>query len=139
MCLNSRPLPTLSNYPNDPSHLTPRHFLICARLTSLPEPDFTNITIITIKSLSRWQGLQRFSQQLWNGRSADYLNSLQQPSKWRSKQPDLQRGFLVLLHDDNLPPVCWKLAVISETLPGPDGHVRVATVKISWGFQATDS
>ena len=129
--LNSRPLTTLSNNPNNPSYLTPDHVLIGAPLTSLPEPDFTNITIIT-----RWQGFQRYSQQLWKGRSADYLNSLQQPSKWRSKQPDLQRGLLVLLREDNLPPMFWKLAVINETLPG---HVRVATVKISWGFQATDS
>jgi hypothetical protein len=40
---------------------------------------------------------------------------------------------LVLLREDNLPPMCWKLAMISETFPGSDGHVRVATVKTSSG------
>jgi hypothetical protein len=40
---------------------------------------------------------------------------------------------LVLLREDNLPPLSWRLAIIIETFPGPDGHVRVATVKTSSG------
>ena len=51
-CLNSRPLIVLYNEHNDPSYLSPGHFLIGAPLTSLPEPDFTNTTM---NSLSRWQ------------------------------------------------------------------------------------
>jgi hypothetical protein len=27
----------------------------------------------------------------------------------------------------------WRLAIISETLPGSDGHIRVVTVKTSFG------
>jgi len=73
-CLNSRPLIALSNEPNDPGYLSPGHFLIGAPLTSLPEPDFTNTTM---NSLSRWQRVQRFNQQLWIRWSADYLKSLQ--------------------------------------------------------------
>jgi len=67
-CLNSRPLIALSSEPNDPSYLSPGHFLIGAPLTSLPEPDFTSTTI---NSLSRWQRVQRFNQQLWKRWSAD--------------------------------------------------------------------
>jgi len=62
-----------------------------------------------------------------------YLNSLQQRSKWRSQQPDLQPGILVLLRENNLPPMSWKPAVISENFPGSDGHVRVVTMKTSSG------
>jgi len=39
----------------------------------------------------------------------------------------------VLLREDNLPPMSWKLATISETFPGADGHVRVATVRTCSG------
>jgi len=110
--------------------LSPGNFLIDAPLTSLPQPDFTNTTM---NSLSRWQRVQRFNQKLWKRRSADYLNSLQQRSKWRSQQPDFQPGMLVLLGEDNLPPMSWRLAIISETFPGSDGYVRAVAVKTSSG------
>ena len=42
-------------------------------------------------------------------------------------------GILVLLHEENLFPMSWKLANISETFPGSDGHTRVAIVKTSSG------
>ena len=61
------------------------------------------------------------------------MNSLQQRSKWRTQQPDLQPGMLVLLREDNLPPMSWRLAIISETFPVSDGHVRVVTAKTSSG------
>ena len=44
-------------------------------------------------------------------------------------QPDLQPSMIVLIHKNILPPMSWKLAIISETFPLPDGHIRVATVK----------
>ena len=90
-CFKSRPLIALSSDPNDPSHLSPGHFLIGAPLTTLPEPAFTSTTM---NSLSRWQGVQPFSQKLWKRWSSDCLNSWQQHSKWRSKQPDLQPEYL---------------------------------------------
>jgi hypothetical protein len=129
-CLNSRPLIALSCEPNDPSYLSPGHFLIGAPLTFLPETDFTKTTM---NSLSRWQRVQRFNQHLWKRWSSDYLNNLQQRSKWRSQQPDLQPGMLVLLREDNLPPMSWRLGIISETFPGSDGCVKVVTVKTSSG------
>jgi hypothetical protein len=77
-CLNSQPLIALSNEPDDPSYLSPGHFLIDAPLTSLPKPHFTNTTM---NSLSRWQRVQLFNQQLWKRWSSDYLNNLRQCSK----------------------------------------------------------
>ena len=40
---------------------------------------------------------------------------------------------LVLLREDSLPPMSWRLAIISETFPGSDGQVRVVTVKTCSG------
>ena len=40
---------------------------------------------------------------------------------------------LVLLREDNLPPMSWRLAIISETFPGSDGHTRVVTLKTTSG------
>jgi hypothetical protein len=38
-----------------------------------------------------------------------------------------------LLYKGNLPPTTMKIAVIIETFPSTEGHVRVATVKNSSG------
>ena len=38
-------------------------------------------------------------------------------------------GRLVLIRDDRFPPSKWPLGRILEVHPGPDGHVRVVTVK----------
>jgi len=47
---------------------------------------------------------------------------------------------LVLLREDNLPPMSWRLAIISETFPGSERHVRAVAVKTSSGqFKATES
>jgi hypothetical protein len=55
-CVNSRPLCSLSDDPNDPSILTPGHFLIGSPLMSLPDPD---VTELSLNRLSRWQLIQR--------------------------------------------------------------------------------
>jgi len=40
---------------------------------------------------------------------------------------------LVLLREDNLPPMSRRLGIINEAFPGSDGYVRVVTVKTSSG------
>ena len=44
-------------------------------------------------------------------------------------QSDLQPSKIALICENNLPPMSWKLAIISETFPLPDEHIRVTTVK----------
>jgi transposase InsO family protein len=129
-CLNSRPLVPLSNDPNDPLPLTPGHFLIGSSLTSLPEPDLSSTRV---GLLSRWQQLQHRMQQFWRVWSNDYLTHLQQRAKWSSTKANLEPGMVVILKEDNTPPMTWKLAVISEVHPGSDGLVRVVTVRNSQG------
>jgi hypothetical protein len=43
--------------------------------------------------------------------------------------PILQPSRIVLICENILPRMSWKLAIISETFPLPDEHIRVATVK----------
>uniref|UniRef100_A0ABD2W5W1 DUF5641 domain-containing protein n=1 Tax=Trichogramma kaykai TaxID=54128 RepID=A0ABD2W5W1_9HYME len=54
---------------------------------------------------------------------------MQLSQKWYSTRPDVKRGELVLLTDDLQPPQRWPLARIEETHPGPDGQVRVVTLR----------
>ena len=40
---------------------------------------------------------------------------------------------MVLLQEDNTPPLQWPTAIITETYPGKDGVVRVVTLKTPKG------
>ncbi|CAH2017105.1 unnamed protein product [Acanthoscelides obtectus] len=128
--LNSRPIAPMSSSPDDPLALTPSHFLIGRPATALPDPDFTETPMTR---LSRHQLLQQLQQHFWRRWSNEYLSELQQRIKWRSHQCQLQLGSLVVLRDDNLPPLHWKLGRVSTLHPGADGKVRVATVRTSSG------
>uniref|UniRef100_A0A023EZK8 Putative reverse transcriptase n=1 Tax=Triatoma infestans TaxID=30076 RepID=A0A023EZK8_TRIIF len=129
-CLNSRPLTPLSQNPNDYEPLTPAHFLIGGPLLIPPETDLTKNPISYLK---RWDLLQRMKQFFWQRWSVEYLTNLQTRNKWKFQAAAIPVGTLVLLKEDNVPPLMWKTARISELHPGKDGTVRVATVTTSGG------
>ncbi|XP_075162915.1 uncharacterized protein LOC142235550 [Haematobia irritans] len=128
--LNSRPLIPLTDDPNDLEVLTPGHFLVGAPLTSFPEPDIGSLNINT---LSTWQKVCYIQQIFWKKWSCSYLNLLQERTKWKSSKNNIATGAMVLVKDDNLPPLKWKLGRIVETICGSDGIVRVFIVKTSNG------
>ncbi|XP_058817780.1 uncharacterized protein LOC131681089 [Topomyia yanbarensis] len=128
--LNSRPLAPLSDSPDDISALTPGHFLIGEPLFSIPEP---NLCELSSNRLSRLQDMKRSVQDLWRRWSRDYLSQLQQRSKWKQATKDVCVGQLVLLKQDNTPPLQWPLGRIVDTTVGHDGHVRVVLVKTATG------
>ena len=125
--LNSRPLSPLSNDPNDLQPLTPGHFLIGEPLTAPVEPFLQHIKI---NRLSRWQSIERIRQCFWKRWSTEYLSSLQQRTKWRRQHGhEVKEGTLVLIHEDNLPPLKWKLGRVIKLHPGKDNIVRVVSLK----------
>jgi hypothetical protein len=130
-CLNSRPLTFLSTDPNDPQPLTPGHFLIGEALTSLPDVDLTSLPM---NRLSRWQRCQQIAQHFWGRWSKEYLSQLQQRQKWTVSSIPIQPGQVVLIREDNLPPLKWVTAVVENIHPGADGRTRVATVKTPSGL-----
>ncbi|KAH0809158.1 hypothetical protein GEV33_013633 [Tenebrio molitor] len=122
----------LTHDPNDFSPLTPGHFLIGRRLTSNSEPD---LTLIKENLLSRCQRVQQVTQHFWKRWSKEHLNTLQQRNKWRQRSQEvLQAGTPVLLKEENLHPLCWRMGVILEVHPGQDGLIRTATIKTSTGI-----
>jgi len=129
-CLNSRPLCPLNTDPNDLSVLTPGHFLIGEPLATIADENWNDVPV---NRMSRWQLVQSKSQHFWRRWSSEYLSRLQQRPKWLGESPEVKVGELVLLKDENLPPLKWKLARIKEVFPGSDGHVRVASIITSAG------
>jgi hypothetical protein len=128
-CLNSRPLCQISNDPHDDVALTPGHFLTGGPLVSLPDENVSNDLE---NRLSRWQLIQRTTQQFWKRWSAEYLQSLQKRSKWVQSKVNLRVGDLVILKDE-VRPLQWPLGRVTATHPGADNLVRVVTVKTKTG------
>jgi len=120
----------LSSDPENPTYLSPGHFLIGEPLTQLPSIDYTNVNC---NRLSRWQSFQQQLQQFWKTWSTDYLNELQTRQRWQQSSRNLQPGDVVLLKEDNTSPLHWPTAVVTDVYPGADNHVRVVTIKTPKG------
>ncbi|XP_064622515.1 uncharacterized protein LOC135484767 [Lineus longissimus] len=126
-CLNSRPLCPLSTDPSDFQALTPGHFLVGTELNALPEIDLTDVKV---NRLNRWQHVQSLYQLFWKRWSLEYIARLQNRPKWTKVQRNLEIDDLVIIREDNLPPLKWLMARVVELHPGEDGLVRVATLKM---------
>ncbi|XP_050522540.1 uncharacterized protein LOC126895093 [Daktulosphaira vitifoliae] len=129
--LNSRPLTPFSTDPSDLSVLTPGHFLIGDSLSAFPERDVTNIME---NRLTRWRRVVQITQKIWIRWKNEYLNQLQERKKWsQSNGPGLKKNTVVLMRDENLPPLKWSIGIIMEVHSGSDGVVRVATIRTATG------
>ncbi|XP_076660363.1 uncharacterized protein LOC143363701 [Halictus rubicundus] len=125
-CLNSRPLAPLRDSVDDFDVLTPGHFLTGSPLTVPPQP---SVLDLSESRLTRWQLVRSVTEQFWKRWVSDYVNTLQQRSKWRREQPAIGLGQLVLMRNPTLPPCKWELGRVKAVHPGADGRVRVVTVK----------
>lgn len=128
--LNSRPLCTLSSSPDDLTPLTPGHFLIGRSLTSLPSPC---LEVHNTTRLDRYQRLEQARQHFWKRWQLEYITGLQQKLKWRVRSRDLHPGDVVILKDDNAPPLHWRLGRVERLFPGTDGVPRVADIVTARG------
>ncbi|XP_076377131.1 uncharacterized protein LOC117220354 [Megalopta genalis] len=130
-CLNSRPLHPLSSDPSDLNPLTPGHFLVGEALTALPH---VHLLDTPRNRLNRFQLLQQMVQHFWKRWHQEYLHGLQQRRKWRQGCAVVPKvGALVLIKEDNLPPMKWALGRIWELHPGQDGVCRVVTLRTAQG------
>lgn len=126
--LNSRPLTPLSSNCTDPSPLTPGHFLIGRPLTSIPTKP------VTATRPNRHELIEKIRQHFWERWRQEYISELQQRTKWRIEQQGLTCGDVVVLKEDNLPPLQWRLGRVCRLYPGSDGVSRVADVTTSRGI-----
>ncbi|XP_047987201.1 uncharacterized protein LOC125227053 [Leguminivora glycinivorella] len=64
--------------------------------------------------------------------SVEYLHQLQPRGKWfhDNTNTSLREGSVVVLIDNTLPPLQWRLARVHQLHPGADGITRVVTVRI---------
>lgn len=129
--LNSRPLTPISSDPNDLLVLTPGHFLIGNSLTSAPEHDLQQTPS---NRLSTWQHIQKVKQDFWKRWHTEYLTELNTRHKWTHGSHNIKPDTLVLIKDDNQPPLRWPMGRVIETMPAADGIIRVVRIKTTKGI-----
>ena len=124
--LNLKPLEPLSEDPENINALTPGHFPIGKAINLVPELSSLKLNE---SRLSRWQLIQRITQQFWQQWTTQYLQRLQSISKWHHPSHEIKVGFMVVLTDERSPPSKWTLARVTQLHPGTDNLTRVGTLK----------
>lgn len=128
--LNSRPLCPLSPSPDDFHFLSPGHFLVGRSLTSLPAPALDDYNSSRLK---RHQRLEQIRQHFWRRWQKECIAEMQQRSKWRSNYSSLKVDDLVLLQEENSPPLCWRMGRVTRLFHGQDNIPRVADIRTANG------
>lgn len=129
--MNSRPLTPITEDPDDLEILTPAHFLVGGPLVSIIEPDLRDTSD---KCLSRWQKLTQMQQIFWKKWSQSYLSLLQERTKWKSKSHNIAPGQMVIIKNENLPPLKWQLGRVTDVIRGNDNVIRVVMVRTNNGI-----
>ncbi|GBO07449.1 hypothetical protein AVEN_251896-1 [Araneus ventricosus] len=129
-CLNSRPLVPVSSDPDDLKVTTPANFLIGSTLDAIPE---RNVTDFKISLADCWKLVQQISQSFWKRCSSEYITQFQRRFKFQRPHYNLRVNDIVLVKDNKLPPLKWKMGRIVETFSGSDNQVRVVKLKTQLG------
>ena len=127
--LNSRPVTALSSDPSDYQALTPGHFLVGRPISAPPEAEVS----LNEWTVRHYKQIAALLQAFWKRWHLEYLTALHARSKWSSKSRNLMVGDLVVLEEQNSPPLMWPLGQVSAVFLGSDGVVRRVLVKTSAG------
>ena len=138
--LNSRPISFLSADDFD-EPLTPSHLIFGRRLISLPdnlaygEEDEEEYHPPGSKEVltKRMRHLNTTLQRFWKRWRMEYLTELRQTHSYYntpSGTRHISNGDIVIVHHDSKARGFWRLGRVEKTIPGRDGEVRGAVVRV---------
>ena len=134
--LNSRPL-TYVSMDNLEEPLTPFHLLLGYRVLSLPDPPLSDDPDYneSANDLSRRiKHLLRTSDKFWKRWKKEYLLELREFHRTsqisKGVRDAVQEGQIVTVYDEGQPRGLWKVERIEEVIPGSDGRIRSAQVRV---------
>ena len=137
--LNSRPLTYVFDEMEEP--LTPSHLIVGRRILSVPSKNSSNEVDQTEGILTRRaKFLQRTLDHFWNRWKSEYLTQLREYHRYSKRANSVRKvqvGDIVCLHENKTPRQQWRLGKIEPLLPGRDGHVRSAVVRVKSGNSPT--
>lgn len=131
-CLNSRPIVPMSDDPSDLEVLTPGHFTVGRPLLQHPLAD--NVEELPVNKLTNWGRCQKMMQTFWKRWQEEYLVNLQTRTKWHDVCQNLKLNDVVIIIDENSPPVKWPLGRVVVIHPSSDGLIRSVTIRTQAGL-----
>ena len=129
--VNSRPLTYVGDDIKDGRIITPALLSIGRDVQPVPDelPRKVNISLS-----ERFRYQQRLKQHFWKRWQQEYLPSLTVRQKWNKVLPPLQENDIVLITDDNLSRIKWKIGKVEKLITGRDGLVRTVKIRTSKGL-----
>ncbi|XP_045497570.1 uncharacterized protein LOC123695705 [Colias croceus] len=99
-------------------------------LDALPAPQ---VKSDHVSLLDRHSLLDKLVQSFWKRWRLEYLHGLQVRQKWNTPSTPITPGTVVVVINDNAPPLTWALAVVEKVHPSKDDVGRVCTVRTAKG------
>lgn len=129
--VNSRPLTYVSAEATEVEPLTPSHFLVGKRLTSLPTSTCKDATSQPNNLEGSWKYRQRMTDHFWRRWQKEYLNSLRSAHFYVPTSSNaIQEGTVVLVYEHLSPRQLWKMGVVEKVLIGRDGRITACMVRL---------
>jgi hypothetical protein len=131
--INSRPITYVGSDSGEPNALTPAHFLLGKRISSLPsvrlhfDSNFSSRKTL----INAFNYREKLMRSFWSRWKNDYLLNLRSAylSLAKTNIPQFKVNDIVLVKDDHLPRNFWKMGRILKLFPGRDGKVRACEIK----------
>ena len=125
-----KPLTAMSADPNDCQPLIPAFFILGRSMNDFPSRNASE-SDENLHLNVRLKLLEKLKSSFWKSWHRDYLATLQIRKRWLRSGPEFAIGDLVLIAEDNQPPLHWKMARIVDLYSGNDKMNRVAKFKSS--------
>ena len=84
-----------------------------------------------VYSCKRWRRVQYLLNVFWSWWKLEYLQSLQQRSKWHHPQRETQVGDVVIVKYQSETRSHWPLAMVEEVFASKDGHIRKVKLRMA--------
>ncbi|XP_057687730.1 uncharacterized protein LOC130913275 [Corythoichthys intestinalis] len=124
--LNSRPITTISEQPDDLEALTPNHILLLKGKPVLPPGLFEKKDLYIRR---RWKQVQYMADLFWTRWISEYLPMMQERQKWSMQRRNLVPGDIVVIADATAPRGSWMLGRVVEAKPDARGLVRTVRLQ----------
>ncbi|XP_067944858.1 uncharacterized protein [Watersipora subatra] len=127
--VNSQPIAV--NHMDDPEVpiLTPNH-LITSKAKEVTSPP-GNFGSTDIYSRKMWRKVQHFAEEFWTLWKTGYMNRITKRQRWQNPKPNIQKGDIVMLTDENTPRNQWLYGMVEETIASTDSKIRKVKIKMS--------